>query len=166
MPSQVKLIPIIKKGEIANYYAFADAVIGQMKNGLGAAVEREAVYCKKPVVQYADPKIKFEVDGDYTNSTFLPHSNNPKDVADVIDNIVLSKEFREKLVNEEYNFVKKIADPEIIAEKWDNLFTKLKKKIKTNHKDSSKVIIKLRLMNFLIINRIYFKKIKKILKIN
>lgn len=166
MPSQVKLIPVIKKEEVGNYYSFADAVIGQMKNGLGAAVEREASYCKKPVVQYADPKIKFEVDGDYTNSPFLPHSNNPKDVADVIDNIVLSKEFREKLVNEEYNFIKKIADPEIIAEKWDNLFTKLKKKIKTNHKDSSKVIIKLRLMNFLIINRLYFKKIKKVLKIN
>ena len=107
MPSQVKLIPVIKKEEIGNYYSFADAIIGQMKNGLGAAVEREASYCKKPVVQYADPEIMFEVDGDYINSPFLPHSNNPKDVANVIDNIVLSKQFREKLVNEEYNFVKK-----------------------------------------------------------
>jgi glycosyltransferase involved in cell wall biosynthesis len=162
MPSQVKLIPIIKKEEIPNYYAFADAVIGQMKNGLGASVEREAVYCKKPVVQYADPKIKFEVEGDYINSTFLPHSNNPKDVADVIDNIVLSKEFREKLIDEEYNFVKKVADPEMIAKKWDDLFQKINTKNKINHQNSSNIIVKLRLVNFLIINRLYFKKIKKI----
>jgi len=162
MPSQVKLIPIIKKEEIPNYYAFADAVIGQMKNGLGASVEREAVYCKKPVVQYADPKIKFEVEGDYINSTFLPHSNNPKDVADVIDNIVLSKEFREKLIDEEYNFVKKIADPEMIAKKWDDLFQKINIKNKINHQNSFNIIVKLRLVNFLIINRLYFRKIRKI----
>jgi glycosyltransferase involved in cell wall biosynthesis len=162
MPSQVKLIPIIKKEEIGNYYAFADAVIGQMKNGLGAAVEREAVYCKKPVVQYADPKIKFEVNGNYTNSTFLPHSNNPKEVAYVIDKIVLSKEFREKLIDEEYNFVKKIADPEMIANKWDDLFQKINIKNKTNHQNSLNIIVKLRLINFLIINRLYFRKIRKI----
>ena len=165
LPSQVKLIPIIKKEEIANYYSFADAIIGQMKNGLGAAVEREASYCKKPVVQYADPKIKFEVDGIYTNSPFLPHSNNPKDVADIIDNIVLSKEFREKLTNDEYNFVKKIADPEIIAKKWDKLFNKLVDENKINHSQSSKIIIKFRLINFLIINRLYFKKLKKVLNL-
>ena len=162
IPSQVKLIPVMKKEEIANYYAFADAIIGQMKNGLGAAVEREAVYCKKPVVQYADPKIKFEVNGNYINSTFLPNSNNPKDVADVIDNIVLSQEFREKLIDEEYNFVRKIADPHIIAKKWDDLFHKIHLKNKTNHQNSSNIIIKLRLLNFLIINRLYFGKIRKI----
>jgi glycosyltransferase involved in cell wall biosynthesis len=162
IPSQVKLIPIIKKDEIGSHYAFADAVIGQMKNGLGAAVEREAVYCKKPVVQYADPKIKFEVNGNYINSTFLPHSNNPKDVADVIDNIVLSKEFREKLIDEEYNFVKKIADPEMIAKKWDDLFQKINIKNKINHQNSFNIIVKLRLVNFLIINRLYFRKIRKI----
>jgi len=164
IPSQVKLIPIIKKEEIANYYAFVDAVIGQMKNGLGAAIEREAVYCKKPVVQYADPKIEFKIDGDYTNSVFLPHSNNPKDVAEVIDNIVLSKEFRKKLMVEEYDFIKKIADPEIIAEKWDDLFQKINIKNKRNNQNSSNIIIKLRLVNFLIINRLYFKKIKKVLE--
>ena len=164
IPSQIKLIPIIKKGEIANYYVFADAVIGQMKNGLGAAVEREAVYCKKPVVQYADPKIKFEVNGDYINSTFLPHSNNPQDVADVIDKIVLSKEFREKLIDEEYNFVKRIADPEIIAKKWDDLFQKINRSHKRINKNSCNIIIKLRLVNFLIINRLYLRKIIKIFK--
>ena len=162
MPSQVKLIPIMRKEEIVNYYAFADAIIGQMKNGLGAAVEREAVYCKKPVVQYADPKIKFEVNGNYINSTFLPNSNNPKDVSDVIDNIVLSQEFREKLIDEEYNFVRKIADPHIIAKKWDDLFHKIHLKNKINHQNSSNIIIKLRLLNFLIINRLYFTKIRKI----
>ena len=162
IPSQVKLIPVMKKEEIANYYAFADAIIGQMKNGLGAAVEREAVYCKKPVVQYADPEIKFEVNGNYINSTFLPNSNNPKDVADVIDNIVLSQEFREKLIDEEYNFVRKIADPEMIAEKWDDLFQKINIKNKINHQNSFNIIVKLRLLNFLIINRLYFRKIRKI----
>ena len=113
---------MIKRENLASNFLFADAIIGQMKNGLGATIEREAAFCKKPVIQYADPRIKFDINGKQVSSPFLPHSNEPKEIANVIDKIVESKEFREKLANEEYDFVKKIADPEMIASKWDKLF--------------------------------------------
>jgi len=158
LPSQVKLIPLIKKEEIPNYYAFSDAVIGQMKNGLGAAVEREAVFCKKPVIQFADPKIKFVSDNKEIISPFLPHSNDPKEVSKTIDKIVTSKEFRDSLLEEELRFIKKIADPIKIAEQWDVLFEKYEKM----KKNSNNIKTRLRLINFLIINRLYFTKIKKL----
>ena len=50
----------------------------------------------------------------------------------------------------------------MIAKKWDDLFQKINTKNKINHQNSSNIIVKLRLVNFLIINRLYFKKIKKI----
>lgn len=158
LPSQVKLIPLIKKEEIPNYYAFADAIIGQMKNGLGAAVEREAVYCKKPVIQFADPKIKFVCDNKETISPFLPHSNDPKEVSKIIDKVVTSKEFRDSLLEEELKFIKKIADPIKIAEQWDILFEKYEKV----EKNSNNINTRFRLINFLIINRLYFSKIKRL----
>ena len=82
-----------------------------MKNGLGATIEREAAYCRIPVLQYADPKIKFNTGDKISNSPFLPHSNDPEVVAELIDKIVTSKEFRENLVDQEFNFVKAVADP-------------------------------------------------------
>ena len=61
LPKKVKLIPVLKREEIPNLYSYADGVIGQMKNGLGAAIEREAAFCHKPVIQFADPEIKFKI---------------------------------------------------------------------------------------------------------
>jgi len=160
-PSQVKLIPVIKRENLASNFLFADAIIGQMKNGLGATIEREAAFCKKPVIQYADPRIKFDINGKQVSSPFLPHSNEPKEIANIIDKVVESKEFREKLANEEYDFVKKIADPEMIASKWDKLFEELFKQNKSI-RQTSNIRSKLRLMYYLIINRLYVKKIRKL----
>ena len=160
-PSQVKLIPVIKRADLVSNFAFVDAIIGQMKSGLGATIEREAAFCKKPVIQYADPKIKFDIDGKQISSPFLPHSNDPKEVANIIDKVVESKEFREKLANDEYDFVKKIADPEMIASKWDKLFEGLVKQNQSIRKISD-IRSTLRLMYYLIINRLYVKKIKKL----
>ena len=59
-------------------------------------VEMEAVFSKKPVISYADPKIEIIIDKKKIESPFLPKSNDPKVIAELIDKIVESKEFREE----------------------------------------------------------------------
>ena len=159
-PKKVRLIPVIKREDVPSVYSFSDGVIGQMRSGLTANVEREGVMCKKPVIQYADPNIKYKIDGKNENSSFLPHSNDPKIIAELIDKIVISKEFREKLAEEEYNFVKKIGDPNFIANEWEKLFSKVMD-MKRTHK-RSKFKLKINLYYFLLINRLYIKKIRKV----
>ncbi len=81
----------------------------------------------------------------------------------MIDKVVESKEFREKLFDNEYEFVNKIADPVKCAEWWDNLFEDLVNKHKSIRKNSSPLRVKLRMISFLIANRLYSSKIKKLL---
>ena len=72
------------------------------------------------------------------------------------------KEFRKELFDDEYEFVNKIANPVKCAEWWDNLFEDLVKKHKSIRKNSSPLRVKLRLISFLIANRLYTQKIKKL----
>ena len=122
MPPQIKLIPMIKRNDMPQYYNHVDAVLGNMRIGTFALVELEAVFCRKPVLQYTDPDIKIIINGREAKSPFIPYSNEPKDIALVIDKIVESKDFRDKLAHAEYNFVNELCDPNIIGEWWDNLF--------------------------------------------
>ena len=165
MPKQVKLIPMMKREDLAKYYAFADAVIGQMRIGIGAAVEREAALCKKPVLQYSNPDMKYIINGKEISEPFLPKSQEPKELANLIDKIVESKEFRDNLAEEEYNFVRELADPHKAAMEWDDLFETLFKKYGTIKRNSSPIRIKFRILFFQFANRLYFNKIKNKLKI-
>ena len=56
-----------------------------------------------------------------------------------------------------------IADPVKCAEWWDELFADLAKKHKSIRKNSSPLRVKLRMISFLIANRLYASKIKKLL---
>ena len=163
IPSQVKLIPPIKRSEIARYYTYADAVIANLFIGAHELVSLESVMCGTPVIQYTDRKIKIIVNKTEIKSPFLPFSNDPKSIADVIDKVVESKEFRQKLFEDEYQFVNEVADPVKCAEWWDNLFEDLVKKHKSIRKNSSPFRIKLRMVGFLIANRLYSQKIKKLI---
>jgi len=163
MPSQIKLIPPIKRSEIAKYYTFADAVIANLFLGVHELVSLESVMCGTPVIQYTDHKIKIIVNEKEIKSPFLPFSNDPKSIADMIDRVVESKEFRQKLFEDEYQFVNEVADPVKCAEWWDNLFEDLVKKHKSIRKNSSPLRIKLRMIGFLIANRLYLQKIKKLI---
>lgn len=154
-PKNVRLVPVFNRKEIPRAYAAVDAIFGQLMNGLGATVEREAVMCMKPVIQYADPKFKFQINGKDEISPFLPQSNKPKVIAELIDNIVRSKEFRDNLLEKEYDFIKKIADPKMIAQLWENLFSKMKDKKRNSNK--TELELKFRLVYFLVINHLYFK---------
>ena len=163
MPSQINLIPPIKRSEIAKYYTFADAVIANLFIGTFELVGLESVMCGTPVIQYTDHKRKIIVDEKEIKSPFLPFSNDPKSIADVIDKVVESKEFREKLFDDEYKIVNKITDPEKCAEWWDRLFEDFTRKYVTIRKNSSPLRVKLRMISFLIANRLYVSKIKKLM---
>ena len=149
-PEQVKLIPMIKRNDIPKYYQWADAVIGNLRIGSYEFVEMESIFSKKPVISYADPKIEIIIDGKKIESPFLPKSNEPKVIAELIDKIVESKEFREELLNKEYEISKEITDPYKAAQWWDSFFEESVRKHKTITKHTPKIILKLRLWGFLI----------------
>ena len=160
-PKQVKLIPMIKRNEITKYYAWADAVIGNLRMGYFENIELEAIFCKKPVISYVDKSIQYILENKQLESQFLPTSNEPKEIAKVIDRVVESKEFRDNLLKKEREFVLEIANAEKIAKWWDSLFEQMATKHKSIHKNSSKFALKFNLILFLIGNRLYTKKIFK-----
>ena len=160
-PKQVKLIPMIKRNEITKYYAWADAVIGNLRMGYFENIELEAIFCKKPVISYVNKSIQYILENKQLESQFLPTSNEPKEIAKVIDKVVESKQFRDDLLKREREFVLEIANAEKIAKWWDSLFEQMATKHKSIHKNSSKFALKFNLILFLIGNRLYTKKIFK-----
>ena len=150
-PKQVTFIPIMTREELGRYMVFADAVLGQV-SGIQADIERSGALCKKAVIHYANPKRMYIINGKKVTSPFLPHSNDPKVIAETIDRVVTDKEFREKLADEEYKFVMALSDPNMIASQWDELFEKMNRKYKKATKNSSKLKIKLRVSGYLIAN--------------
>jgi glycosyltransferase involved in cell wall biosynthesis len=158
-PKQVKLIPMIKRNEITKYYTWADAVIGNLRMGVFENIELESIFCKKPVINYADKSIQYILENKQVESPFLPTSNKPKEIAKVIDKVVESKQFRDDLLEREREFVLEIANVEKMAQWWDSLFEQMVTKHKSIHRNSSKFTLKLNLILFLIGNRLYSKKI-------
>ena len=162
-PKQVKYVPIMKREDVGRYMVFADAVLGQV-SGIQADVERSGALCKKAVIHYADPKLSYIVDGERRASPFLPKSNDIKTITEIIDRVVEDKQFRDKLAKEEYDFVKKLSDPEIVMNQWEKLFESMAKKYESSYKKTHSLKLKIRLWGYLIGNRAYIKKIKKIFK--
>ena len=162
VPPQVKFIPMIKRKDMVKFYNFADAVIGNLFLGFYEYGELEGVFCKKPVISYSNPKEKIIMDDEYKESPFLPKSNDPETIANTIDKIVQSKEFREELFENEWKLTKEITDPIKNAEWWDDLFLSTHEKCSGINKNSSSIKKKMRIWLFLTGNRLYFKKIKKL----
>jgi glycosyltransferase involved in cell wall biosynthesis len=162
-PKQVKFVPIMPREELGRYMVFADAILGQV-SGIQADVERSGALCKKAVVHYANPERMYIVNDKIIPSPFLPHSNEPKMIAETIDKIVTNKEFREKLAQEEYEFVMNLSEPNMIAKQWDELFEKMNRKYHGAVRGTSKFRLKLRVIGYLIANRLHRKKIKRVFK--
>ena len=162
-PPQVKLVPMIKREDMGRYYNYADAVLGNMRIGAYALIELEAINCKKPVLQYTNKKMKIFAGEKQLESPMLPTSNDPHIIAEIIDKIVLDKEFREKLLDKEVEFAKEISDPIKVAEWWDAFFENIHEKYPKIRRKSSGLRIRLRLLLILVANRLYMKKIKKML---
>ena len=165
IPFQVKLVPMIKRNDMVNYYNFADAVIGNMYSGYTEGVEIEGAMCKKPVLQYQSKKMTMIIKNKEILPPFYPLSNNLKDIAEAIDRTVESEEFRNHLVRQQSQFIKNFSDPIFIGEWWDDMFIKKSHEKQSIRKNSSNTSIKFRMILFLIGNRLYWKKIKKIIKI-
>jgi len=164
IPFQVKLVPMIKRNDMVNYYNFADGIIGNMY-GNTELVELEGIMCKKPVLQYQNKKMRMIIKNEEIVPPFYPFSNNPKEIAKAIDRVVESEEFREHLVTQQSKFIEDFSDPVFIGEWWDNIFEKKSNEIQSIKKNSSKISIKFRMLLFLIGNRLYWKKIVKFIKI-
>lgn len=160
-PPQVKLIPLIKNTEMGKYYGYADAIMGQLGRGVFGGIEREAAFCKKPVICYSNPNHTYILDHKNVESPFQPKSNDPKTIAKLIDNVVESKDFREKLAQEEYLFVKELADPMKWAAEWDNLFDCCYTVHKSISKNSSKNNIFARKFLYVIGKLLHFKNINR-----
>jgi len=157
-PNVVKLIDSIKHEDMPKFYAFADAILGEMETGHTNSIEREGSLCKKPVLNYNNLNMRVLIDGKEVNTPFLPTSKEPKKIAEVIDRVVTSKEFREKLAKQEFEFMKELADPKKAAKEWDNLFEKMFKQYETIDKNSSFFSKKMRLILFLLTNKLSFRK--------
>lgn len=128
VPSQVKFIPLIKRQDVVRYFMWADAILGQMRVGIQGGIERDAAFCKKPVVCYTDSNKTAVLDGRKIIPPFLPQSNDAYEVAKVIDKVVESKEFRDDLARHEFEYVQELCGPEKVANDWDNIFEELTKK--------------------------------------
>jgi len=85
-----------------------------------------------------------------------------KIIAEIIDKMVLSEDFRETLYQQEYEFVKEITDPIKTAEWWDSLFEESIRKHSSINRKSSAISVKFRMLLFLIANRLYYKKLERI----
>jgi len=128
-PQKIEFISMIQWEKIPNYYAWADAVMGQMRSRHGS-IEREAVLCGTPVLNYSNPNEKYLIGNKEFESEFLPKSNDPQVLADTIDKLVEDEKFRDTLYKDELKFVKMLTDTKIISSTWDELFEQQYKKFK------------------------------------
>ena len=159
IPKKIRFIPLIKRDELGKYFAGVDAVMGQMRSGVMGGVEREAAFCKKPVICFTDPKKLSVIDGEKILPPFLPQSNDPQEIAKIIDMVVESKQFRENLAAKEYEYVKKLSDPELVSKDWENILLSVFKK---NKNLDRKLSIFTRIENFIVcrIEKSYIKKFR------
>jgi glycosyltransferase involved in cell wall biosynthesis len=124
-PSNVYLIDKIKHEDMGKYYVFADCILGEMKTGHTNSIEREAALCHKPILNYNNLETKSFLDGKELVTPFLPHSNHPKEIAKLIDKIVIDKKFCDTLAKKEYEFMKNLTDPQKTVGEWENLINNL-----------------------------------------
>ena len=159
-PDKVKFIPLIKREEMGKYFIAVDAIMGQMRAGVQGGIERDAAFCKKPVICFTDTTKPNIIDGEKVTPPFLPQSNEPEEIARIIDRVVESKEFRDDLAEKEYEYIKKLSDPELVSKDWENIFAKVFEK---NKKLDRKLPILDRFVNFIFlsIEKLYIKKFKE-----
>ncbi len=143
IPSQVKFIPVTKRDELAKLFHLADAILGQMRSGVQGGIERDAAYCKRPVICYTEKSKPMIIDNKKVIPPFLPNSLNPNELAILIDKIVESKKFRDELAEREHEYIKELSSPEKVSKDWEDIFSNLHIKYKSINHNSSKFLKKL-----------------------
>ena len=114
-----------------------------MRSGFQSGIERDAAYCKRPIICYTDESRPMIIDNKKVIPPFLPKSKDPKELSELIDRIVESKPFRNKLAEDEFQYIRNLSDPEKVANDWENIFENLIQKHKTIHNKKSKIILKI-----------------------
>ena len=127
IPKQIKLIPLIRREDMPKYYAYSDAILGQMRAGLQGGIERDAAFCKKPVLCYSPFSKPLIINQEVRIPPFLPRTRDPKELAILIDKIVESKEFRDDLANKENEWAKEVYEPSQVVNEWEKIFDKIQK---------------------------------------
>ena len=161
MPKQVKIIPLIKREELGRYIVWSDGIMGQISSGTGA-VERDSAFCKKVVIHYVDTSKPSLIDGNEIIPPFEPKSKDPRVIAELIDKIVTSKEYREKLIQGQYDYIKKLSDPDVVIKDWENLFEKMIKKHPSINRNDSNFSLKFQnILSNLVENLIYKRTMRE-----
>jgi|APSaa5957512535_1039671.scaffolds.fasta_scaffold00120_62 glycosyltransferase involved in cell wall biosynthesis len=137
-PEQIEFIPLIKRSELGSYFKYADVILGQMRIGVQGGIERDAAYCKKPVLSYCDKEQVMTIEEEEIIPPFLPNSNDPRSIAENLDKIVEDVQFREELAKKEYEYIQNLSNPEFVIKEWEDIFKKYIKihegvNRKTNH---------------------------------
>jgi len=114
-PDKVKIIPKIKRENMANYLVSVDALLGQISKTSVGSTEREAALCNIPVFCYAPDSFS-------ENDPVYKESLEPKRIAEYIDKMVLDKDFREKLKKIQNEWVKKTFNNENGIRQWNKVF--------------------------------------------
>ena len=93
-------------------------------------------------------------------SPFLPKSRNARELADLIDKIVESKEFRDDLAAKEYEYIKNLSTPELVMKDWESIFQTFHNKYKTINRKTS---FYEKIVNYfgLSLERFYIKKFRE-----
>lgn len=161
VPPQIRFIPLIKRVELARYFTFADAILGQMRAGIQGAIERDASFCKKPVLCYTDPSRTLLLNGKEVHPPFLPKSTDPEELANLIDRVVESKEFRDEIAIRGHTYIKELSDPENVIEWWERLFEDLIKKHQSINRKTHPIKIKVENLIAGFLEKYYYSKIMR-----
>lgn len=123
-PDKVKIIPKVKRENMANYLVSADALLGQISPTSIGSIEREAALCNTPVFCYAPSSFS-------ENDPMYKESREPSDIARYIDKMVTDKNFREKLREIQHQWVGDTFDNKKTIKQWQEVFEEANNKIIT-----------------------------------
>src|SRR6185312_8777202 len=137
-PDKVKIIPKVKRENMANYLVSVDALLGQISPTSIGSIEREAALCNTPVFCYAPYSFS-------ENDPMYKESREPADIARYIDKMVTDKNFREKLREIQHQWVKDTFDNKKTIKQWQEVFEetnnkKITYKVRFRHRFIIKMI--------------------------
>lgn len=163
-PSKIKSIPLVKKEDMKKFYDSVDGVIGdQAYEDSFGFVEMEASLMKKPLVKYTKPNAVVNLDNKTIEMPFVPKSQNLLEFAKTVDRIVEDESFRENLIQDQFNFIKLISNPEKVGEEWDSLFEEVYNLTGTINRKSSNTKLIFELFSHKLITRLNVWYVKRIL---
>lgn len=125
-PDKVKIIPKVRRENMANYFVSVDALLGQVSPTSVGSIEREASLCNIPVFCYAPYSFS-------ENDPVYRESKEPSEIAEYIDKMVTDLKFRDELREKQHKWVEDVFDNKKTINQWKEVFEEAVKK-KINYK--------------------------------